>query len=98
MCTEKIRIRTKQTYHLNPSILVTVFLIAEKLLSLWLWNFQTLSLLLLTAVWKTMRNFMSGLFCIANLLNMGRKKYFFNFTDFNPPPNQNDVKYSHNKC
>ena len=27
---------------------------------------------------------MSGLFCIENLLKVGRKKYFSNFMDFNP--------------
>ena len=42
---------------------------------------------------------MSGLFCIANLLEVGRKKKTIlkYFMDFNPP-NQNETKYSHNKC
>ena len=41
----------------SPSPLsVKVFLIAEKLLSLWLWNFQTFCLFLLNVLWKTKRN------------------------------------------
>ena len=40
---------------------------------------------------------MNGLFCIANSLELGRRKTFFeNFMDFNPPPNLNEVKQSHN--
>ena len=38
---------------------------------------------LLTVLWKTKSNCMSGLFCIANLLELGRKKNFFSFMDFN---------------
>ena len=34
VCTDRIMIRTKQTYPLSPSTPVRVFLIAEKLLSL----------------------------------------------------------------
>ena len=44
---------------------------------------------------------MSELFCMVNLLEVGRKKTFFNIINFIsslPPPNQNEVKYSHNKC
>ena len=39
---------------------------------------------------------MNGLFCIANLLNVSKKKpFFFNFMDFNLFQT-NKVKYSHN--
>ena len=42
LCVQtKIMIGTKRTYHLSVCIPVTVSLIAEKILSLWLWNFQT---------------------------------------------------------
>ena len=34
MCADKNKIRTKRTYLLSPSTLVTIFLIAEKPLSL----------------------------------------------------------------
>ena len=61
MCIDKTMIRTKRTYHLPPSTQVRVFLIAEELLSLWLWNFQTFGLFLLTVLWKIKRNCMSGL-------------------------------------
>ena len=40
---------------------------------------------------------MSGLFCIVNLLDVGNYKYIF-FMDFNFRQNQNDVKYSYDKC
>ena len=40
---------------------------------------------------------MNVLFCIANLLKVGRKKIFFwKVYGFEPPPSQNEVK--HNKC
>ena len=64
--------------------LVTVFLITEKLLSLWLWNFQTFSLFLLTVLWKIEGNCISGSFFIADLWEVGRKKHFFNFMAFSP--------------
>ena len=42
---------------------------------------------------------MSGLICIAALLEVSRKKTFFKtFYGFEPAQNQNQVKYSHNKC
>ena len=41
---------------------------------------------------------MNGLFCIANLLKVGRKKkiFFWKVYGFEPLPSQNEVK--HNKC
>ena len=49
LCVQiKIMLRKKRAYPSPPSIPVTVFLIAEKLLSLWLWDFHTFSLFLLT--------------------------------------------------
>ena len=56
------------------SIPVTVFLIAEKLLRLWLWNFQTFSFFLLPVWWKIKPSCMSGLFCIVNLLEVGESQ------------------------
>ena len=45
-------------------------------------------------LWKIKSNCMKGLFCIGNLLGVGRKKPFSNFMDFNPfQSNQNEVKY-----
>ena len=70
-------IRTKRAYPIpSPSIPVTVFLIAEKLLSLRK-TFQTFRLFLLTDLRKIKRNFISRLFCIINLLKVGRKNIFF---------------------
>ena len=43
-----------------------------------------LSLFLLTILWKIKRNCMSGLFCMAYLSKVGRKKHFFNFMVFKP--------------
>ena len=81
MCTEKkIMIRTKQTYTLFPSTLVIVFLIAEKIMGLWLWNLQTFSLFLLSVLWKVKRNCMSELFCIGNLLEIGQTNCIFFLT------------------
>ena len=68
-----------------PSFPVTVLLIAEKLLSLWLQNIQTFSLFLLIALWKIKRNCMSGLAFFRDLLEVGKKKkHFLNFVDFRP--------------
>ena len=39
------------------------------------------------------QNKITVLFCIVNLLEVSRKKHFSNFLDFNPPSNQNEVKY-----
>ena len=47
---------------------------------------------------KIKRNCISGLFCIANLSEVVEKTYFLKFYGFEPPPNQNKVKYSDNKC
>ena len=55
------------------SIAVSVFLIAEKLLSLLL---KTFSLFLLNVSWKIKRNCMRVLFCIAHLLEVGKKVVF----------------------
>ena len=67
------------------SISVTVFLFAQKLLSLLLWSLESFSLFLLTVLRKIKHNYMSGLFCIEDLSKVGRKKpFFFNFMVFNP--------------
>ena len=76
MWTNKNNDKNKTNLPPPPSTPSTPFLIAEKLLSLLFWNFQTFSLFLST-VRKIRRNCMSGLFCIANLLEMGTKKVFF---------------------
>ena len=77
------------------STLVADFLIAEKLLSLWLWNLTT-SFFLLIVLWKINRSCMSGLFGIANLLEVHREKkiFFFSFYVVHPPPNRKEVKIS----
>ena len=72
----------------SPSTSVTAFLIAENLLGLWLRNFQTFTLFLLTVLLKIKTNCMSALFSIKYLFVVGRKKTFFNFP----------IKYSDNKC
>ena len=88
MCTEKKTTRIKRKYHLIPSSPATVLLIAEKQQSLTL-NFSDFQFVFIKVLWKIKRNCMSGLFCIANLLEVDRKK---------APPKQNEVKYSsHNK-
>ena len=43
MCTDENNDKSKTNLPPPPSTSATVFLIAEKLLSLWLWNFQTFS-------------------------------------------------------
>ena len=43
-----------------------------------------LSLFLLTILWKIKRNCMSGLFGMAYLSKVGRKKHFLNFMVFKP--------------
>ena len=98
LCVQaKMMIRTKRTYLLYSSTPAIVFLFVEKLLTLWFSNFQTFSLFLLIVLWKSKHNCMSELFCIANLLEVGRRNIFFNVIWFNFPPNQNQVKYSNNK-
>ena len=57
-------------------------LIAEKLLSLWLWNFQTFDLFLLTVLWKIDHDCMRRLFFIADLLEVGRETHNFKFYGF----------------
>ena len=42
-----------------------------------------LSLFLLTILWKDERDCKSGLFWIANLLEVDRNKLFYDFKDFN---------------
>ena len=71
MCTDKINDKNKTNLPPSPSIPVTVFLIPEKLISLWLWNIQAFSLFLLTVLWKIKRIYMSGLFYIENFLEVG---------------------------
>ena len=90
-------ITTKLTYPLSPSILVTVFLIAEKLPRLWSFDFDfDLHCVFINCFLKIKVDCMSGLFCIPKV--EGRKREFFDFTNFEPPPNQNEVKYSHSGC
>ena len=77
MCTDKNNGKNNTNVLPHPSTPITVFLIAEKLLSLWLRKFQTFCLTLLIVLWKIERNYMSRLICVANLLEMDRKKIFF---------------------
>ena len=78
----KMIIRIKRTYIPSTSTPVTVFLITEKLLSLWHWNFQTFSSI--NVLWKIKQNCVSELFCIANLFEVDRKIFLFNSIDINP--------------
>ena len=59
-------IRTKRTYLLPTSNPITVFLIAE-----------SMTFSLYNVLQKIKRNGMSELFCIANLLEVGRKETLF---------------------
>ena len=40
---------------------------------------------------------MCGLFFIADLSEVGRKKFFFDFMVFTPSPSQNEVDFTHKK-
>ena len=75
MCTDKGNDKNKTILPSPPSTPVTVFLSAEKLLSLWLWilDFQ---FVFIKVLWKNEGNCMSELFCIGDLLELGRKKHF----------------------
>ena len=91
----KIMIRAKQTYLLPPSTPITVFLITEKLLPLWLWNFQICSLV--NVLWKIKHNCMMDYLCIAHLLEVERKNTSsFNFMDFKPLQTKMKIWYNEN--
>ena len=92
----KIMIRTKWTY---PLPLSTVFLFAlfalfylislktaKSAKTLKFSDFQFV-------LWKIKSNCMSGLFCIANLLELGKKKYIFLILWILTPFKPNEVKY-----
>ena len=95
----KIMIRTKWTY---PLPLSTVFLFA--LFALFA-LFYLISLKTAKSaktlkfsdfqfvLWKIKSNCMSGLFCIANLLELGKKKYIFLILWILTPFKPNEVKY-----
>ena len=62
-------------------------------------NFSEFQLVFINVLRKIKCNYMSGLFCIVNLFEMGRKKnILIKFYGFSLPPNQNEVKHSYNKC
>ena len=72
---------------------VTVFLVeTTKPMIL---KFSGFLVVLLTILWKIKDNCMSGSFCIANLLEVGRKIFFLVL--WLSPPNQIEAKYSHDK-
>ena len=76
-CTDKNNDQIKKNLHPPlSSTIVTVFLIDEKLLSLWLWNFKTFSLFLLPVLVKLECNCLRRLFFITDLLKKNRKKTF----------------------
>ena len=58
----------------------------------------TFILFLLTVLWKIEINCMSVSFLVVDLLEVGRKKEFFNIMVFNPLSFPNKAKYSNNKC
>ena len=66
---------SKKLLPLSPSPVTPVFLVAEQLLNLRLWNIQSFNLFLLTALRKIELNCMSGSFFT---------EIFFNFMVFNP--------------
>ena len=45
-------------------------------------KFSDFQFVFINVLWKFKRNCMIGLFCTANLLNVGRKKMFFKFHGF----------------
>ena len=72
MCTGKDSDRNKKKelaslLYVSLQLQFAVFLIAEKLLSLWLCNFCTFSLFVMTVLWKIKRNCMGGPFFFADL-------------------------------
>ena len=66
MCADKNNDKNKKNLHppspVPSSTPVTVYLIAEKLLSLWAWNVKTCSLFWLPVLWKIKCDCMCGLF------------------------------------
>ena len=77
----KIKIRTKRNDPLPSS---TVFLIDEKLLSLWLWTFQIFIWILLTFCQKLSVIAWVYYFVLQICWKWVEKKTFFDFMDFNP--------------
>ena len=55
-------------------------------------KFLDLQFVFTNVLWKIKRNCMIGLFCIANLIEVGRKKTLFNFMDFSTL--QTKMKYN----
>ena len=84
ICTDENNDKNKK--ELPPplsSTPIAVFLIAEKLLTLWLWNFKTFSFFLLPFLWKLERNCIPGLFFIFLYLSEIEKNSCFNYLVFN---------------
>ena len=75
------------TFHLHFNCCKTIKLMA-----------LTFILFLLTVLWKIEINCMSVSFFVVDLLEVGRKKEFFNIMVFNPLSFPNKAKYSYNKC
>ena len=75
-CTDENSDMNKKKLHPPLPFTVTVLLIAVKLLSLWLWNFQSASLSIWTALWKSVCNYMTGLCLVAYLSDEGKKHFF----------------------
>ena len=91
MFTVKNNDKSKMNLPLPSS---TVFLIAEKLRGLLSLKFSDFQFVL----WKIKSNCMSGLFYIANLLEVGRKKIFFLILWILIPFKPKWSKIFHNKC
>ena len=72
LCRQKQR-----SYPLPPSTPVTVLFIKAMTL-----KFSDFQFVLIKVLWKIKCNCMSGLFCIANLLKVGRKMHSFKFYGF----------------
>ena len=86
-----IKTKTKLTYPLFFPTSVTVFIIAKTS------KFSDVQFAFVNILRKIKCNCMTGLFCIANLLKVGRKKHFRKFHGFQPPLNENAVKYSYSE-
>ena len=84
--------KNKKNIPRSPLTQVIIFLIAEKLLSLRLWNFQAFILFLWTVLGKNECNCMRGLLFYCRFVGGGLKnKHFFSFMI--SLPSQKELKY-----
>ena len=72
----KVIIRTKTNSPFPPFYFSCSFLNCRKTAKSMTLRFSGFQFVFINVRWKFQPNYMSGLFCIVNLLEMGRKKYF----------------------